>query len=204
MSGANPQRGFTLIEALVATALFAVVISAMTGAFFYTTQLSRRTNATRVANDNTRYITEFLAKEIRNGSINYGGPALSPCTASVPASANSLSITNVNGDDECFYLGTAGGVMNSTGPTLWIVKQPVGTLAPLAAQQLNISYSQVTSLTFLVTPALSSSIQLNDTGDRQPMVTVSGIVQSDKDSQNIVAIPFEFTVTLPEYDIAPH
>jgi type II secretory pathway pseudopilin PulG len=191
------SRGFTLVEALVSTAIFVVVISALTAAFVYISKLQRRTNAIRAANDNVRYISDFLSKEIRNGALtSASASSIGQCGQyeNNPSSQSSqwLQIVNVSGDLECFYLGTSGspGVLSAVGPELWIVKQPVGSAAPLAAQALNLNFTQITNLTFtvynydLANPAL------------QPFVTIQGTVTSNKDPQNIVSVPFETSITL--------
>lgn len=66
------QKGFTLIEALVATSLFAFVVSSILGVYVSTLRLDSKTRSQRAVSQNTRFIMEFLSKEIRNGYINYG------------------------------------------------------------------------------------------------------------------------------------
>jgi prepilin-type N-terminal cleavage/methylation domain-containing protein len=193
------NRGFTLIEILVSTAIFAIVLSALTAAFVYISQLQRRTNAIRAANDNVRYVSDFLSKEIRNGSLlPVSSPSLGPCSdylATKVQSYNWLQIVNVNGDQECFYLGTAGsgnnpGSLSLNGPELWIVKQPAGTASALAAQSLNLSAAQITNLTFTVENYNPTNPSL------QPFVTIQGTVVSNKDPQDVVSVPFETSITL--------
>ncbi len=65
------SKGFTLIEALVATALFAFVISSMAGVYISTLKIDRKTRAQRAMAQNARFITEFITKEVRSGRINY-------------------------------------------------------------------------------------------------------------------------------------
>ena len=50
------EKGFTLIEAIVATALFAFVVSSIAGVYLSTFQLDRRTRAQRAVSQNARYI----------------------------------------------------------------------------------------------------------------------------------------------------
>jgi len=201
MAKANLHSGFTLIEALVSTAIFVIVISALTAAFVYISKLQRRTNAIRAANDNARYISDFLSKEIRNGSLTLNTAAsIGPCGQYVytPDSQSNiwLQIVNVSGDIECFYLGTTTpgfgepGVLSASGPELWIIKQPAGSVAPLTGQSLNLSYAQITNLTFTVDNYDLTAPSL------QPFVTIQGTVTSNKDPQNVVSVPFETSITL--------
>ena len=72
----NSQKGFTLLEAVVATAVFAFVISSVAGVYLNVLKLDRKSRAERTVYENSRFIMEFLAKEVRNGSIDhasYGG-----------------------------------------------------------------------------------------------------------------------------------
>lgn len=69
----SKQGGFTIIEAVVATGVFAVVVSAGLGVYMATLRLDSKTRAERTVQQNARFILDFLSKEIRNGSINYLG-----------------------------------------------------------------------------------------------------------------------------------
>ncbi len=191
------QRGFTLIEAIVATFIFAIVVTSVIGVYVETLKANRRTDAIRSATETVRYISEFLSKEIRNGTIAYSGSALYACSLTYNTPGNSLEIINVDGDTECFYLGDGAGTASSSGPYLWIRKQPAGS-ALLPAQQLDLNYSQVSNLTFYVTPATLGSPPVSTV---QPRVTITGTVVTNKDPQNIVNLPFETTISIPEYDV---
>src|SRR5690348_2135634 len=65
------HKGFTLIEAVVATAVFAFIASSIIGVYIATLQLNRKSRAERNVANNANYIMSFLAKEIRNGTITY-------------------------------------------------------------------------------------------------------------------------------------
>src|SRR6185436_19309143 len=86
----QPQSGFTLVEAVVATAVFAFVMSSIVAVYISTLQLDRKTRSLRNVNQSARFITEFLTKEIRNGSINYA----SFTGGLVPSTNNELYILN--------------------------------------------------------------------------------------------------------------
>ncbi len=66
------QSGFTIIEILVATTLFAFTAVALTTLFNYTLKINRKAEALRQATQSTRDVVELMAKEIRNGQIDYG------------------------------------------------------------------------------------------------------------------------------------
>ncbi|MCL5774789.1 MAG: hypothetical protein M1333_01090 [Patescibacteria group bacterium] len=64
--------GFTLMEIVVSTTIFAFVSVAMMAMFNYTLKINRRSEALRQATQGMRNFVEYLVKEIRNGEIDYG------------------------------------------------------------------------------------------------------------------------------------
>ncbi len=139
----NPRRsaeqGFTLMEIIVATTIFAIVSTAMMALFNYTLIINRKSDALRQATQGMRNTIEFLTKEIRNGKIDYGvekgikpeNPSVGPCaipvfTGTPPASYtdvqptyvsenNRLGLTNSEGDRECIYLASGPGAGTYVG-----------------------------------------------------------------------------------------
>lgn len=118
----NSGAGFTLMEIVVATTIFAVVSVALLSLFNNVLKISRRSEALRQSSQGIRDFMEFMVKEIRNGQINYfvangsPTPSLDPCTA--PASVvsptytspdNKISIVTTENVQECFYLGYGAG-----------------------------------------------------------------------------------------------
>lgn len=96
----SKQKGFTLIEAVVATAVFAFIITAILGVYIAISQLDTKTRAQRAVAQNARYITEFIAKEVRNGKIDYASyPSQSAHTIE-----SDLYIINQAGEQERFRL----------------------------------------------------------------------------------------------------
>ncbi|MFH1759099.1 MAG: prepilin-type N-terminal cleavage/methylation domain-containing protein [Patescibacteria group bacterium] len=62
-------RGFTMIELLVATTLFVVVIGIASGLFIQSLRSQRATMALMAANDNASLTLEQMSREIRIGSM---------------------------------------------------------------------------------------------------------------------------------------
>jgi len=87
-------NGFTLIEAVVATAVFAFVVSSIIGVYLSVLQLDRKTRAQVAVSQNARFIMEFLAKEVRNGNIDYSGA--NSCVNGI----NKLCLINQAGEAE--------------------------------------------------------------------------------------------------------
>jgi Tfp pilus assembly protein PilE len=67
----NQESGFTLIEAVVSSAVFAFVVVSVLGVYTATLRLDSKTRAERAVQENARFIMEYFAKLVRNGSIDY-------------------------------------------------------------------------------------------------------------------------------------
>ena len=61
------KRGFTLIESMVAVAIFSVVVSLAAGGFVQALQTQRRLEGLIAANSNAGLVMEQMAREIRTG-----------------------------------------------------------------------------------------------------------------------------------------
>lgn len=149
----NGQDGFTLMEIIVATTIFATVSAAMLALFNYTLVINRRSEALRQATQGMRNMMELIVKEIRNGQINYlvqpGGSlpaaAIGPCTPPVFSGGppytsvgptydfedNRLGLISLEGDEECLYLGygkeIAGQYKNYVGSGIFKSNTTVGS-----------------------------------------------------------------------------
>ncbi|OGE87572.1 MAG: hypothetical protein A3J07_05030 [Candidatus Doudnabacteria bacterium RIFCSPLOWO2_02_FULL_49_13] len=144
------QKGFTLIESVVATAVFAFVVSSILGVYVATTQLDRKSRASRAVTQNARFILEYLAKEVRNGNIDYasypGGNAAGTADLYVEDQANLI---------EHFYLSGTNLILDKNG----------------AVTNLNSAAVEVTKLQFLVAP-VGDPYTIAKTHNEQPHVTV--------------------------------
>jgi len=166
------QKGFTLIEAIVATALFAFAMVSIINVYLSTVRINRRTELISTASQNVRYISEYLSKEIRNGLINYTGPASSPCTLP-PFSSPSNTFSMINLD-------------------LWLIKNS------FSAVKVNTSDVQITSLNFYVQPTSDPYLSSLKT---QPRVSVIGSLKAISGPQDNVTMPIETSISLPLYDL---
>jgi GxxExxY protein len=132
----SAAKGFTLMEIVVATTIFAIVFSSLLAMFNYVLKINRRSEALRQASQGARDFVEFLVKEIRNGKVDYyisngsvytSGVGTSPCqpvggsagsniaNPTTPSTYslqdNKLGIINTDSVQECFYYG------NDSSPT---------------------------------------------------------------------------------------
>lgn len=95
--------GFTLVESLVAVAVFAVVTTAIVGLFLEILRLDQKSRAVRLVEQNTRFLSEFITREIRNGVLDYDAYG-----GSLATSVSTLNLLNKEGEREAISLmGTA-------------------------------------------------------------------------------------------------
>ena len=61
------QKGFTLVEILVASSIFAMLILIVTGIFLGVVGAQRKTVAVRTLQDSVRFVIEAMSRDIRTG-----------------------------------------------------------------------------------------------------------------------------------------
>jgi len=73
------KRGFTLIEMIVAIAVFTVVMTVTLATYLNVSDIQRKANALRVVNDNVSFALETMTREIRTNKYytNCGAKCLS-------------------------------------------------------------------------------------------------------------------------------
>jgi len=173
----DSNQGFTLIEAVVATALFAFVVSSIIGVYISTIQLDRKTRALRTVAQNARFISEYLAKEVRNGTIDYGS-----YSGGLVSGANDLYLEDQTNTIEHIYLN---------GTDLFLDKNGVST-------NLNTATTQITNLKFYVSP-IGDPYTSTKNYNEQPHVTMLLEVTSNYGTNNSAKIDLEDTYTTRTY-----
>ena len=128
------NRGFTLVEIMVASTIFVIVAASMLSLFNYVLKINRRSEALRQASQDMRNFVEFLVKEIRNGQIDYyitngsysakinsdnnvpcgpsGTPGVlvsNPTLNTYAVQENKLGLINSDGIQECFFFADNNG-----------------------------------------------------------------------------------------------
>lgn len=112
------KSGFSLIEMIVATGVFLVVITVTLAAFLNVSDIQKKAEALRVINDNLNFSLETMMREIRAGS-NY----------SVGGGGTSLAMTNVYGSQIIYRLNNSRIEKSVTG----------GSFLPLTAPEITIT-----------------------------------------------------------------
>ncbi len=81
------KEGFTLIEMIVAIAIFSVVMISVAGVLLSSFKAQRKSFALQNAQSNARYLMEYMVREIRMSKINTG-----------EGETDTLNITNSKGE----------------------------------------------------------------------------------------------------------
>ena len=185
----QPQHGFTLMEVVVATSIFAVTVTLMLTLFNFTLRIQRRTDALRQVSQTVRNVGEFLVKEIRNGQIDYNisdgqiarAPIADPATLCPPAATlsgndagktyynsstsslitNRFALVNLEGERECI-------AYDAVNQKLVITKENVGT------EDLTPSNVKITFAQFNVRPVKDPYVSAGSGGyvEVQPVVSI--------------------------------
>ncbi len=94
-------RGFTLIEMLVALALFSVIITIVVGSFLSLISFNQATDSDRLVMDNLVFALDGMTRDFRSGTYYYCGTGAS----SLPVFSNPQSLNKTTSD--CFGRGSA-------------------------------------------------------------------------------------------------
>jgi prepilin-type N-terminal cleavage/methylation domain-containing protein len=161
----SQQKGFTLMEAIVSVAIFAFVMVSAMAVYLTALQIDSKTRAERAVQQNVRFITEFLGKEIRNGSIDY--PAYGgTITYNSSGYTNVVHMVNQLNEHESV-------TCDPTNSNL-ILSKAAG------ATNLNSARVRVTRCAFYVAPATDPFKPVSDSPpNEQPFVTVVLQLEAD-------------------------
>ena len=215
------KRGFTLMEIIVATAIFAVVSLAMLSLFNSTLKINRKSEALRQATQGVRNFAEFLIKTIRNGEVDYSvnhtnlkiqNPVV-PCPKANPlvgadhdgsnsyqTKENRLGLITPEGERWCLFLGDING--NWPPPSSFVGETLVLQKETGFKQILNPPYYKVENLMFIIRPLedpyYSGSGGLIRT---QPAVSLFMKVVAQLPSGETFPIYYQTSVSSDKYDI---
>lgn len=202
-SRSQHQSGFTLMEIVVATTIFATVLTLMLVLFNYTLKINRRVESLRQVSQATRNFTEFLAREIRNGSIDYSGTIdATNCPASYTNTntATYLALVSRQGERECFYLVPNGATAN-----LWLRKISItGVTSNEQINPANVTLDPA-RFRFFVRPVTNPRVPTGGLFPGvQPFVTmIMHLTVRLNGADQPAVIPYQTTVSTDIYDI-PH
>ncbi len=172
----HSQFGFTLIEAVVATAVFAMTMTSIVGVYIAVQRLNRQSASLQALQQNGRFISEDVTKLIRNGQIDY---ARYGASVPQPTTPNLYAIDR-DGMQVWVY---------RSGDSLILDKGSYGS-ANLTSKEVKVLNFQV-----FVWPATDPF----PGGTEQPTVTMYLDLQANISSQDVTRFPFQITVATREY-----
>lgn len=191
-----PKRGFTLIEIIVSTAIFTVVVTIAIGALTSLNKTSREARALRVVIDNANSAVDSMARTIRMG-VRFDGGCDAGCVCGATDEnvvRNTASMTSIGGGGNiCLrFYGPA-----STGSGLQEIKyhynsttKSVERIIGGVTEQMTAPEVEVSNMTFYV-----NGTELGDVGveGNQPVVTMlmTGIARVSR-----VSRPFSIQTTI--------
>ena len=209
------STGFTLMEIVVATTIFAVVVTAMMGLFNYTLKINRRTEALRQATQGMRNFVEYMVKVIRNGQIDY---AINPDHATLASSIGSCPRPTVVGnntyaqkenalglyDDSslerlCLYLANSSGTYVGSG--VYSGQALVLEKAGGFKQILNPPNFNIENLMFFIRPRKDPYVTTGGLAKVQPFVTIVMKVVAKLPTGETQPIYYQTTISSDKYDI---
>lgn len=188
------QSGFTLMEIIVATAIFVTVVSSIMALFVYVLRINRRVQAVRQVAQGSRNFTEILSREIRNGRIDYNSPNSKCSPANYPSPSNqAVAISTYDGIRTCIYLDLSGQLnverLNQQGTSSSEVINPPGFTI------------NTNNFRFIIRPSTDPTGPSNK--EIQPMVTILAEFQIYLGQRDQQIIPYQTTISTDVYDI-PH
>ncbi len=90
------DKGFTLIEMIVAVAVFSIVTTMALGSFLNVSDIQKKAMALRAVNDNLNFAVETMMREIRTGT-DYCSTTCSPSSFNFTNSLGDLMVYALDG-----------------------------------------------------------------------------------------------------------
>lgn len=194
------QKGFTLVEIVVATAIFAGTVTLLLGMFTSALRINRKVQGLRQVAQGTRHFTETFTREIRNGRVDYASND-SQCSASNYGSSGnqSLGVVNFAGEEICFYYD------NSDGEGLLRMRKRLeGSNTVDDVVNPNNFKIRPETFRFIVRPTTDPAPESPPFNGTQPSVTILAEFEvTVNPSEPPTVIPYQTTISTDIYDI-PH
>lgn len=154
------ERGMTLVEILVATALFSIVMLTAVGAVISINDSNKKAQLSRTVMDNLNFAMENMARNLRMGTVYHCGATGSyTVPADCPAGANAIAFEGYRGsagnsDDQIVFRLSGGRIERS------LTSGSPGSYLPITSAELTID-----SLMFYVTNTAAGDA-------KQPRITI--------------------------------
>ncbi|OHA74104.1 MAG: hypothetical protein A2940_00425 [Candidatus Wildermuthbacteria bacterium RIFCSPLOWO2_01_FULL_48_29] len=112
----NNQRAFTLIEMLVALAVFGIIIGITSGYLVSAISVQRETLAIRPMVDETSFVAEYMSRALRPAQRSQDASCLSASGLYYEVSPTGDSVTFIDEDERCreMYFEAGAGKIRET------------------------------------------------------------------------------------------
>ncbi len=150
------ERGFTLVEMIVSTGIFVIVLSASVGGLLSMVDANNKAQALRVAMDNMNFAMEEMSRHITQGRTYYcslGVPPPLPSPDSNPDTLDPLTPKSCpNGDDELYFLSNKENVERISYRLLndEIVKSTTDDIVGVVMTDVSLTNNNVLKITDLI------------------------------------------------------
>lgn len=112
-------RGFTLIEMMVAVAIFAIVMMIGVGALLSLVETNRRAEAINAVMQNLNAALEGMSRAIRVGTVYHCQTSTTPDTPAILATASSDAACNPNPGHLIAFESSSGSLSNTGDQTVY-------------------------------------------------------------------------------------
>ncbi|OGF69489.1 hypothetical protein A3H65_01340 [Candidatus Giovannonibacteria bacterium RIFCSPLOWO2_02_FULL_45_14] len=123
----NKMKGFTLLEMLIALAIFTIAVFVVLTALFSIANVQKKVIAKQSAEDNLRFAFESMTKEIRTGKIFHcltSGTLTLPQDCDFPSGGNSFTFKNNPAGQTVTYQVVNQQLVKSSNGTLPCTPDP--------------------------------------------------------------------------------
>ncbi len=170
------QKGFTLLEMLVVSAIFIMALTAMVSIFVQTSRAQKTLASSEKLQADTRYIVELMAREVRNNRIDYNfyDGAAKKNLSDQPV--NYLALMDSDNKQIIFYYDDS-----ESSKKIKICRYIDDEINCNNERYYNVTPDDisVTSMKFFITPATDPFVVYDvDRFDKQPLVTIALTTQS--------------------------
>ncbi len=168
----NKNKGFTLMEMLIAISIFVIFVVASLSIYSATLRASQETRALTSVQKEAQFMMQVMAKRIRTSHIMYDYSGYSP---SISNPTTILALEDFNGD-EYYFKQVNSSIAVAINPT-----------NPLEDGEYNLIPAEnvsVESLEFFINPTTNPFVSLDVPPVSQPYVTIVMNITSSKAGQD--------------------
>ena len=172
MKNFKKQKGFTLLEMLVVSAIFVMAMTSMVSIFVQTNRAQKRLANSEKLQADTRYVVELIAREVRTNKIDYAFYNGYPGKDMANQELSYLALRDADNRQTIFHFEE--NKMKICRFVSELINCSTNSFYDVTPADIS-----VTSMKFFVTPTSDPFvIYAVDRPDNQPLVTIALTTQS--------------------------